>query len=198
MNPQKPRHPTLNSNKGRTAGPRSFTHTLSLSMTSPCGPRHGMHPPGPISNKHFFQNSLIVVAEVHLAIIVRTTRPSPATTLSPVGEMSLGASQKVSWTQVSAPGIPLGCPALLPIGWAWPRHRHTPTHTWPSLSRSTHPLSRAGKGAHTCIWEMLTWVRFHNDESLPFGSVSCYFYWTYALYLVKFILWKLKHKRILL
>ena len=47
----------------------------------------------------YFQSSIIIVAEVHLAIIIRTTRVSPATSLALVREMSLRSAQ------VSAQGI---------------------------------------------------------------------------------------------
>lgn len=46
----------------------------------------------------------MVSAEVHPAIIMRTTRAGPATISAPVGEMSVGLSaSNTGW--VSAPGI---------------------------------------------------------------------------------------------
>jgi len=37
----------------------------------------------------------MVVTEVHVTVIIRTTRASPATTLALVGEMSMGVSSQV-------------------------------------------------------------------------------------------------------
>ena len=64
--------------------------SLSLPVTLLCGPRRARYPPGLVSNKPFSspQSSLMVVAEVYLAITVRTTRTGPSTTLAPVGETS--------------------------------------------------------------------------------------------------------------
>ena len=42
------------------------------------------------------QSSLMVFAELHSAIIIRTTRAGPATILAPVGEMSVGTCYKSS------------------------------------------------------------------------------------------------------
>ena len=51
-----------------------------------------VYPPGPVSI--FFQSSLVVVAVVHLAIIIRTTRASPASTVALDGEMPVGTHHK--------------------------------------------------------------------------------------------------------
>ena len=41
----------------------------------------------------FFQSSIMIVAEEHPAIIIRTTRFSPATSLALIREMSVGSAQ---------------------------------------------------------------------------------------------------------
>ena len=46
----------------------------------------------------------MVVAEVHFAIIIRTTRVGPATTLALVEQVS-GDSPQAAWAQVSVPGF---------------------------------------------------------------------------------------------
>ena len=46
----------------------------------------------------------MAVAEVRLAIIIRTTRAGPARTLALVGEVYVGLPQVV-WALMSAPGI---------------------------------------------------------------------------------------------
>ena len=43
-----------------------------------------------VVNLGFFQSSLMVVSELHLTIVIRTTRARPVATLVPVGEMPLG------------------------------------------------------------------------------------------------------------
>ena len=54
-----------------------------------------MSPLGFMSNKpRIFQSSLMVVAEVHLANLIRTIRASPATTLALAEEMSVQARHK--------------------------------------------------------------------------------------------------------
>lgn len=46
----------------------------------------------------------MAVAEVSLAVVIRTTRVSAARTLAIIGETPVGLSQIV-WAQMSAPGI---------------------------------------------------------------------------------------------
>lgn len=54
----------------------------SLPMTSPYAPSGAVQFPGLLSNKHlFFQSFLMIIAQGHLAIIVRTTRTNPTTVL---------------------------------------------------------------------------------------------------------------------
>lgn len=52
----------------------------------------------------FFQSSLMVVAKLCLEVI-RTTRAAPATSLIPVGEMSLGTPTSNKGSRVT-PGVP--------------------------------------------------------------------------------------------
>lgn len=60
----------------------------------------------PVNNEPCFsQSSLMVDAEVHLTIIIRSTRADATTTLALVSEMSVGAATLV-WAWVSASGIP--------------------------------------------------------------------------------------------
>lgn len=45
------------------------------------------------NDPYFFQNALMVVAEVHLASTIRTTGTCPATILALLREMSMGAAK---------------------------------------------------------------------------------------------------------
>lgn len=89
ISPWNPMYPTLSPSKGGVPDQHAFSSTTSL-----CGSRHAMCLPEFISNDpSFFQNALMVVAEVHLASTIRTTRTCPATILAPLREMSVGAAK---------------------------------------------------------------------------------------------------------
>lgn len=72
--PAKPSACILHPTKSRTPRLRAFF--FALPATSLCGPRSAVYFPGPVSNKPFFfslfQSFLVVVAERHLEIIIRS------------------------------------------------------------------------------------------------------------------------------